>query len=38
MNEAVLVAVEQHALTPEAVEAVVLLPERRDQDDTRARA
>jgi hypothetical protein len=30
MNEAVLQAIEEHALTPEAIEQVVLLSERED--------
>ena len=36
MNEAVLQAIEEHALTPEAVELVVQLTERDDVDDRRA--
>ena len=33
MNEAVLQAIEQHALTPEAVEKVIELTERHDERD-----
>jgi hypothetical protein len=36
MNDAVLQAIEEHALTPEAVEQVVLLTERDDARDRRA--
>ena len=35
MNEAVLQAIEEHALTPEAIEQVVLLSEREDAADQR---
>ena len=37
MNEAVLWAVEEHALTPEAIEAVVILSERADEVSARER-
>jgi site-specific DNA recombinase len=37
MNEAVLVAVEEHALTPEAIEHVIQLTERSEVQDVRAR-
>jgi hypothetical protein len=37
MNEAVLVAIEEHALTPEAIEYVVSLTERDDIADQQAR-
>ena len=33
MNEAILSAVEEHALTPEAIEQVILLSERADVRD-----
>ena len=36
MNEAVLVAIEEHALTPEAIEQVVTLTERDDIRDRQA--
>jgi hypothetical protein len=35
MNEAVLQNIEEHALTPEAIEQVVLLSEREDAADQR---
>jgi hypothetical protein len=36
MNEAVLQAVEEHALTPEAIEQVILLTQRDDVQDATA--
>jgi len=36
MNEAVLQAVEEHALTPEAIELVILLSERDEAADRQA--